>query len=79
MPLDCAIIGHTTNRTHTMNTALLNEIAARLGTTDKNLVISAAIKGLVDLGYNVRTAYEMVMGDGSFGKMAEAVQAELIG
>ncbi len=62
-----------------MNTALLNEVAAKLNITDKNLCISIAIKGLVDLGYNVRTAYEMVMGEGSFGKMAAAVRGELVG
>lgn len=60
-----------------MNTQALNQIAAILGTTDKNLVISVAIKTLVDAGMPIRQAYESILGEGSFEKMAFQMHAAL--
>ena len=49
---------------------LLNEIATLLNTTDKNLVISVAIKFLTDQGLTVKQAFEGGFGEGSYKKMA---------
>jgi alpha/beta superfamily hydrolase len=49
---------------------LLNEIATLLNTTDKNLVISVAIKSLTEQGLTVKQAFEVIFGEGSYEKMA---------
>lgn len=56
---------------------MLNELAALLETSDKNLVISVAIKALVDQGLTVRAAYDAVLGAGAYEKMAHQVYNEL--
>jgi hypothetical protein len=55
-----------------MNTELLNHVANYLGTTDKNVVISVAIKFLVSEGMTLRRAYDKVLGEGQFEKLARA-------
>lgn len=52
---------------------MLNEIATLLQTNDKNLVISVAIKALVEQGLTVRAAYDTVLGSGAYEKMAHQV------
>jgi hypothetical protein len=53
-----------------MTAEQLNQAAALLGTTDKNVVISACIKTLVDAGLDIRTAYDAILGKGAYNKMA---------
>jgi hypothetical protein len=45
-----------------METTLLNTIAETLNTTDKNLVISATLKNLIELGQTPKQAIETVFG-----------------
>ena len=52
-------------------TDILNQIAALCETTDKNLVIDIAIKGMVEQGATVKQAYEVIFGVGSYSKLAE--------
>lgn len=56
---------------------LLNEIAALLNTTDKNLVISVAIKALTEQGLTVKQALEVIFGQGSYEKIAGAIYDSL--
>ena len=56
---------------------MLNQLAALLNTTDKNLVISVAIKALVEQGLTVRAAYDAVLGAVAYEKMAGQVYDEL--
>lgn len=56
---------------------MLNKIAALLGTSDKNLVISVAIKALIEQGVPVRAAYDAVLGAGAYEKMAGMVYDQL--
>lgn len=56
-----------------MNNELLNEVAAVLNITDKNVVITATIKSLIDIGFTVKESWEMVFGDGSYEKLASDV------
>jgi hypothetical protein len=58
-------------------TNLLNMIAAKIGTTDKNLVISTAIAMLVKSGVDVAAAFDMIVGEGAYKKMAGEVWTEL--
>lgn len=50
--------------------AQLNQVAELIGTNDKNVVISVAIKTLVDAGASVSEAFDMVFGDGAYSKFA---------
>jgi len=55
----------------------LNQVAELLGTTDKNVAISAVIKTLVDAGMSVKEAFESTFGEGSYAKMAEEIYDSL--
>ena len=62
-------------------TATLNAIANKLQQIDptmpeakiRELSISFLIKGLVDSGQNIRQAFDTVMGDGAYNRMADQV------
>jgi hypothetical protein len=64
-----------------ITTAQLNQAAALLGTTDKNLVFAAIIKTLVDAGLSVKEAFEAIFGEGSYvtftGQVYEALRAKV--
>lgn len=51
----------------------LNQIAGLLGTTDKNVVISAVLKSLVDMGADMATAFDLVFGEGAYRRFAGEV------
>ena len=54
-------------------TALLNSIAAEMG-TDKNETISIAIQMLVnEAGFSVRDAADAILGEGGYDRLTEAV------
>lgn len=55
----------------------MNQVAELIGTTDKNVVISAIIKTLVDAGMAVSEAFDAVMGQGAYVKMAGNIYGEL--
>tara|TARA_R110000850_G_scaffold272752_3_gene408264 strand:+ start:8861 stop:9052 length:192 start_codon:yes stop_codon:yes gene_type:complete len=56
-------------------TALLNSIAAEMG-TDKNETISIAIQMLVnEAGFSVRDAADAILGEGGYDRLTEAVKA----
>ena len=61
--------------------ATLNQIAALIEaqgiTPTKEMVISLSIKTLVDAGYKFRTAFEMIMGEGSYEKLTSSVYDQL--
>ena len=57
--------------------AQLNQVAALLNTTDKNLVITAAIATLVKAGVDVQVAMDAVLGAGSFMATATSVYDQL--
>jgi hypothetical protein len=59
-----------------MNKAL-NKIAALLETEDKNLVISVAIRALVENGIAVKDAYNAVLGQEAYEKLAGNVYDQL--
>jgi hypothetical protein len=48
----------------------LNAAANLLNTTDKNLVISVCIKTLVNAGMPIKSAFDKVLGVGSYDKLA---------
>lgn len=50
--------------------AQLNQVAAMLKTTDKNVVFSAVIKTLVDAGLEVNEAFDAVFGEGAYTKFS---------
>jgi hypothetical protein len=60
-----------------ITTEQLNAVAALLGTTDKNLVLSVCIKTLVDAGMDIADATDAVLGVGRFMEIANAVYEEL--
>jgi hypothetical protein len=60
-----------------MNTALLNQIANQIGSEDKNLVISVAIKSLIELGMSIKNSYNTVLGPGAYEKMAGEIYDKL--
>ena len=55
----------------------LNQVAELLGTTDKNVVISAVIKTFVDAGMSVKDAFDSAFGEGSYNKMASEIYDSL--
>lgn len=48
----------------------LNQVAALLNTTDKNVVISAVMKTLTESGVELPVAFDSVFGEGSYRRMA---------
>lgn len=48
----------------------LNQAAALLGTTDKNVVISAVLKTLVRAGVEIDVAFDMLFGEGAYKRFA---------
>jgi len=56
----------------------LNQIASLVGATDKNIVYSFVITGLVDNGIPLSEAYDMVFGDGAYAAMVGKVYDELV-
>ena len=56
-----------------MNAATLNLIAEKMGTTDKNAVISVAIACLVKSGATIDAAVDAVLGAGAYRKLADKV------
>jgi hypothetical protein len=60
-----------------MNMTLLNKIAKQIGSEDKNLVISVAIKSLIELGMSVKNSYDTVLGAGAYKKMAGQIYDNL--
>jgi uncharacterized membrane protein YdfJ with MMPL/SSD domain len=55
----------------------LNQIAALIGTTDRQVVISAAIKFLTDAGMALDAAFDAVFGEGAYVRMAGDLQAAM--
>lgn len=53
-----------------ITTSQLNQIAALLGTTDKNIVFSAVLKTLIEDGISVDAAVDGLFGDGAFKQFA---------
>ena len=71
-----------------MNTEVLNAAVAFLcslginvgnDAASKNAVISLVIKTLVDAGYDAKTAFDAIVGAGSFDKLASDVHKGLAG
>lgn len=60
-----------------IDTVTLNQVAATLGTTDKNVVFSAILKTLVDAGISVDVAFDHVFGAGSYSSFAGSVYDQL--
>ena len=60
-----------------MNNELLNEVASLLNTTDKNVVITATLKNLIELGMTAKEAWETVFGQDSYSELAANVYNEL--
>lgn len=60
-----------------IDTVTLNQVAASLGTTDKNVVFSAILKTLVDAGISVDVAFDHVFGPGSYTELANTLYAKL--
>lgn len=58
-------------------TNLLNTIAAEIGSTDKNEVITLAIGILVKMGAPVDRATDAILGEGSYTKLAHKVWEDL--
>lgn len=54
----------------TITSQKLNQVAALLGTTDKNTVFTVVIGTLMEAGVDVRAAVDMVFGEGAYTKMA---------
>mgnify|MGYP003583449732 CR=1 FL=1 len=53
--------------------AQLNEVATLLGTTDRQVVISAVMKTLVQSGISADVAMDAVFGEGSYKRFAGQV------
>lgn len=56
-----------------ITTEQLNQVAALLKTNDKNLVISACVKTLVDAGSDVDQAIDATLGAGQFEQLVGEV------
>ena len=69
--------------TEVLNTAVgfLRSLGINVGTdaASKNAVISLVIKTLVDAGYDAKTAFDAIVGAGSFDKLASDVHKGLAG
>ena len=55
----------------------LNQVASLLNTTDKNTVITVAIGTLVKSGIDLQVAFDAVLGEGAYMKMAGQVYESL--
>ena len=64
-----------------MKTNKLNQIASLLTSNGieatKEMVIGIAIKTLVDAGYEVKAAYDEILGEGEYNKMTALIFNEL--
>ena len=60
-----------------INASQLNQIAALIGTNDRQVVISTAIKFLTDTGMALDAAFDAVFGDGAYVRMAGDLQAAM--
>lgn len=60
-----------------MTATQLNQAAALLNTTDKNVVITACIKALITNGMEVSQAFDHVLGAGQFDEMTSKLYDEL--
>lgn len=58
-------------------TQQLNQVAELLGTTDKNAVIGAVLKTLIDAGMSVDAAFDSVFGSGAYLRFAGELQNAL--
>ena len=56
-----------------ITTAQLNQVAALLNTTDKNVIINAVMKTLVASGVAADAAFEMIFGEGAYKRFAGQV------
>jgi hypothetical protein len=67
------------NRDDTMQITAnqLNQIAALIGTNDRQVVISTAIKFLTDAGMALDAAFDAVFGEGAYVRMAGDLQAAM--
>lgn len=61
----------------TITAAQLNEVAALLGTTDKQTVIDVVIGTLVKAGADVADAVDAVFGEGAYKRLAHQVYDQL--
>jgi hypothetical protein len=57
----------------TITAAQLNEVAALLGTTDKQTVFNVVIGTLVKAGVDVADAVDAVFGEGAYKRLAHQV------
>jgi hypothetical protein len=57
--------------------AQLNKIATLLGTTDRNVVINAAIATLVKSGMDITDATDAVLGEGAYMRIAGEIYNKL--
>lgn len=56
-----------------VTTEQLNQVGKILGTTDKNIVISAVLKTLVENGIGFEEAFDSVFGEGAYEKAADEI------
>jgi hypothetical protein len=61
----------------TNTTNFLNQIAAAMGTKDKTIVINTAVAMLVKSGVDLETAFDMIVGEGAYKKLAGDVWTAL--
>lgn len=55
----------------------LNEVAALIGTTDKNVVFSVVLKTLVQSGVDMQVAFDALFGKGAYVKFAGEIYQAL--
>lgn len=55
----------------------LNEVAALIGTTDKNVVFSVVLKSLVQSGIDIQVAFDALFGEGAYTKFAGEIYQAL--
>ena len=60
-----------------MTTETLNKIARLLDTTDKHLVFTVAIKGLMQLGMSLEDALDEVLGEGTYDQLRASYVAAI--
>lgn len=60
-----------------ITTQQLNQVAELLGTTDKNAVIGAVLKTLIDARMSVDAAFDGVFGAGAYLQFAGEIHAAL--
>lgn len=52
---------------------ILNQVARAINSTDKNVVIETTIALLIQEGLPVEKAYDLVMGDGAYVRLASEI------